>query len=311
MKDTSTWTRRRALKAIGTSIAAIPLLELWACSDENGQQAADLGQGTDMAQADQGTTADQGQDMSAQGWATGGTAAMLALASYPDPFASNSGSTCALTCGATIGPCHTTSPERQDVSDGLDGIPLRLAIRVVDEDCNPVKDAIVEIWHTNYKGIYSGQINTMCNKDEADRAAQYFRGYQRTDEDGKVFFSTCYPGWYTSRVVHIHFRIQTGDYQAADNAAAEVISQLFFSDELNNQIFSDQTLYKEFGLPDTQLGNDNVVGGESDLTNYLLDVSRMSDGAMLASKTVILRSSSASACTLKGAGGAGPGNPPG
>lgn len=289
MKDTDTWTRRRALKAIGTSIAALPLVELWACHDEQAHQLTDLGLPQDMGRADQET--------SAQGWATGGTAAMLALMTYPDPFTEHS-STCILTCGTTLGPCHTTSPERQDISDGLDGIPLRLALRVVDEDCTPVKGAVVEIWHTNYKGVYSGRINPLCNHDEEDRDAQYFRGYQRTDEQGKAFFNTCYPGWYRGRVVHIHLRIQQGDDQAADHASAQVISQLFFSDELNSQIFSEQPLYKDFGQPNRQLGNDNVIGGEPDLERYLLDVSRMSDGAMLASKTIVLRSSSAAACTL-------------
>ena len=39
------------------------------------------------------------------------------------------------------------------------------------------------------------------------------------------------------------------------------------------------------------------------------DVQRMSDGAMLASATLVLRSASASGCQLQGAGGGGPGGP--
>lgn len=53
-------------------------------------------------------------------WATGGTAAMVASASYPDPFAAGVGSTCELQCTITIGPCHTVSAERADISDGWD-----------------------------------------------------------------------------------------------------------------------------------------------------------------------------------------------
>lgn len=308
-------SRREVIRAIGMGAAvALPVAHLLAaCGDDTGESAMDMGgtaaeeMGVDLAQDMGGEQADQSVPSGA--WATGGTAAMVAVASYPDPFATASGSSCTLTCGATIGPCHTTSPERADVSDGWDGIPVRLALRVVDESCQPVEDVIVEIWHTNYKGIYSGQINAMCNKDEADRVAGYFRGYQRTDADGVVRFDTCYPGWYSGRVVHIHFRVISGGYDASDSARAEVVSQLFFPDALNASIFGDQSLYEDYGQPDTQLGTDNVVGGESDPSNYVLDVERMSDGAMLASKTIVLRSTSGSACALQGSGGGG--MPPG
>lgn len=249
------------------------------------------------------------EDAASTAWATGGTAAIGDVTAYPDPFAA-AGATCNLTCTATIGPCHTESPERQDISDGWDGLPVRLELRVVDESCTPVEDAIVEIWHTNHRGSYSGEINSMCNETATDRAAGYFRGYQRTDADGRVAFHTCYPGWYSSRAVHIHFRVLTGAYVASDSAAAEVISQLFFTDELNHSIFGDEPLYSDFGEPDTTLSTDNVVGGEDDPSPYICDVSRMADGVMLASATLVLRSMSAAACAMQGAGGGGGGGQP-
>jgi protocatechuate 3,4-dioxygenase beta subunit len=184
---------------------------------------------------------------------------------------------------------------------------VRLSLRVLDEECQPLEDVIVEIWHTNHEGIYSGNITDMCNDVEEYKSQLFFRGYQRTDAAGVVNFDTCYPGWYSGRVVHIHFRIMTGVYDASDNANAEVISQLFFTDELNNEIFGSHQDYSSFGQPDTQLGNDNVVGGEDDPSPYVLDIQKMSDGVMLASKTIILRSSSAESCSMQGAAGGGPG----
>ena len=320
-------SRRQIIKSMGVGLAALPALHLIACQDDSGMlagedmgpapdQGSDLGNdATDMADQDQGSEQDQGgeqdqgseQDLGGLAWATGGTAAMVAAATYPDPFDGDTPSACTLTCNATIGPCHTTSPLQQDVSDGWDGLPVRLALRIVDEECQPLEDVIVEIWHTNHEGIYSGNITDMCNDVEAYKSQLFFRGYQRTDEQGRVDFDTCYPGWYSGRVVHIHFRIMTGEYDASDNAASEVVSQLFFSDELNTEIFGAHENYASFGQPDTQLGNDNVVGGEDDPSPYVLDIQKMSDGAMLASKTIILRSSSAQSCSMQGAAGGGPG----
>jgi|GEM_PF-209554 len=313
-------SRRLLIKSMGVGFAALPVLHLLACQDDSGMAASDMGGGDlgngdlDMGGAsDQGTAQDQDNaaDLGELAWATGGTAAMVAAATYPDPFESDAPTTCTLTCAATIGPCHTTSPEQQDVSDGWNGLPVRLSLRVLDEECQPLEDVIVEIWHTNHEGIYSGNITDMCNDVEEYKSQLFFRGYQRTDAAGVVNFDTCYPGWYSGRVVHIHFRIMTGAYDASDNASAEVISQLFFTDELNNEIFGSHQDYSSFGQPDTQLGNDNVVGGEDDPSPYVLDIQKMSDGVMLASKTIILRSSSADSCSMQGAAGGGPGGGPG
>jgi len=39
------------------------------------------------------------------------------------------------------------------------------------------------------------------------------RGYQITDENGIAEFITIYPGWYSGRTVHIHFKIRTDSEQ--------------------------------------------------------------------------------------------------
>jgi protocatechuate 3,4-dioxygenase beta subunit len=318
-------SRRRALLGLGAStLAAVPLLNMLGCEpagdDMNGLD--DIGNddagttGTDAStSADTGASADATQAQAdagstLTGWATGGTAAMLAKASYPNPFASGSGSSCALTCEATIGPCHTTSPLRADVSNGWNGLPMRIALRVVDEACKPVQGALVEIWHTNYKGVYSGRINQMCNKDEVDRADDYFRGYLESDADGRVDFDSVFPGWYAGRAVHIHLRVLKGTYQAADNAEAWVVTQLLWDDALVKSIFGGEPLYADFGTPDTLLATDNVVGGESDSTRVVWDVQKMSDGAMLVSKTLVLRASlDEASCDLQGAAGGMMGGP--
>ena len=232
-------------------------------------------------------------------WATGGTKAISVAARSTNPFTLGATS-CTLTCEATIGPCHTTSPQRVDVSDGWDGLPVHMVLRVVDTQCQPVKDAIVEIWHTNHTGGYSGQIVQMCNNNLADLNKQFFRGYQRTDAHGIVHFDTCFPGWYNGRANHVHLRIMKGDYQADDRAQAWAVTQLLFPDALNHAIFASQPLYQAKGQPDTTLDQDNVIGNEANKAPYLFDV-RNAGGVMVASKTLTIRTSlDAASCQAQG-----------
>lgn len=247
-------------------------------------------------------------------WATGGTARMGAAVRASEPFAGATATTCELSCEATIGPCHTLSPERSDISDGWDGLPMHMQLRIVDAQCAPVVGAIVEIWHTNHTGGYSGRIVQMCNNNAADMQRQFFRGWQRTDKEGIVRFDSCYPGWYSSRANHVHLRVMKGDYDPSDSAPAWITTQLLFADEINAEIFGSAALYKDKGQPDTTLNTDNVVGQTPDKSPYLFDV-RNVDGVMLASKTLALRSSlDERICMAQGtrpAGGpGGPGGPP-
>ncbi|MFT3791783.1 MAG: hypothetical protein QM741_12080 [Rudaea sp.] len=286
--------RRRLLKAAGNALLAAPLLSLNGCRTTDGAKNA-------MA-------------AKTPRWASGGTAKIGSTDRFPDPFG-KLGNACALTCMATIGPCHALSPERSDISDGWDGLPLRLALRVVDADCRPLPDAIVEIWHTNHTGGYSGRIAPMCNNDQADLDKRFFRGYQRTNAHGRVDFDTCYPGWYRGRAVHIHLRVMTGDYRSDDRAPTSVTTQLFFSDAMNRDVFTRHPLYRIHGVPETSLDRDGVIGAEKDKSPYLCDTVRMDDGVLFASKTLIVRASPNDVvCEAKGmmppGGPHGPGGPP-
>lgn len=286
--------RRRLLQLGGTALIAGQAGLLTACSPSAGAAAGATGAATASATA------------STQGWASGGTALIAKAGALPNPFAAKPGHACELTCEATIGPCHTTSPERRDISDGWDGLPLCLMLRVLDENCQPVPGVIVEIWHTNHTGGYSGQIQRMCNNNQDDVAKQFFRGYQRTDAAGIARFDTCYPGWYRGRAVHIHVRVMTGDYLADDRAPASVITQFLFSDELNQQIFASHAAYAPYGQPDTTLETDGVMGGQADKSPYILDVQRLTNGVMLASKDLIVRrDDSQPLCRVQGRYGPG------
>ncbi|HVH48036.1 MAG TPA: hypothetical protein VM925_37135 [Labilithrix sp.] len=218
---------------------------------------------------------------SAESWASGGTKAMTDKASYPDPFATATVA-CLLLTSATEGPCTEAADQvREDISEGYAGLPMRLALRVVDTDCNPIANAKVKVWHTQLTGSYSGNTpnNDMCLKTQADSEKHYFRGVQTTDDDGRVYFDSCFPGWYRGRTPHVHYSVTID--------GKTFTSQLVFDQTLVSEIFSTHTDYEQFGQPDTANATDNVVGNAK-LATFIATTARMSDGAMLASKELVV-----------------------
>jgi protocatechuate 3,4-dioxygenase beta subunit len=244
--------------------------------DENGISPDDSGAaGADAAAGG----ADAGADAAVSDWARGGTTNLAA--SYPDPFTTPSTS-CVLIPTATEGPCTEAADQvRKDISEGYPGLPTRLALKVVDASCAPIAGATVKIWHTQITGSYSGVTPNpgMCVKEPADTARHYFRGVQTTDAGGRVDFDTCFPGWYRGRTIHIHFTVGL--------AGRSYTSQLVFEQTLVDEIFKIHPDYKPYGLPDTTNASDNVVGNAS-LASYLATATRMSDGALLASKQLVV-----------------------
>ncbi|MGW9129457.1 intradiol ring-cleavage dioxygenase [Streptomyces sp. NPDC055681] len=63
-----------------------------------------------------------------------------------------------LTSETTEGPYYIDADKiRKDITEGKEGIPLTLRLKVIDSDtCEPLADAAVDIWHCDALGIYSG-----------------------------------------------------------------------------------------------------------------------------------------------------------
>jgi len=247
--------------------------------------------------------------MSSGGWAIGGTAAMTALAHYPDPFSDAAAElTCTPTCEMILGPCHDANPpEREDISEGQQGLPMRLGLRFLDEHCRPVTDADVDIWHCDALGVYSSETNdtpSFCTGDDAKALkARYFRGHRKTDAQGVAWFNTCFPGWYHGRTVHVHYRV----LRPSVSGQEYLVSQLEFPAALVTELFAGHPDYMSHGQPDTTNSRDGIIPDEA---RYTFQTQRMSDGALLAHKTVTLRSAlSAPLCsvgTFPGPRGPGP-----
>ncbi|MEO8125718.1 MAG: hypothetical protein ABJF23_22820 [Bryobacteraceae bacterium] len=140
------------------------------------------------------------------------------------------------------------------------GIPLTLTIGVQSlstSGCSPLAGAYVDIWHCDAKGIYSdeGTYNPGGGTGTVVTTGQKFlRGYQITDDNGKVTFTTIYPGWYSGRTIHIHVRVRT---YSGTTVLSNFVTQIFFDEAINNTALA-QSAYSRSGNRDTTNATDMV-----------------------------------------------------
>ena len=148
-------------------------------------------------------------------------------------------SSCTLTPELTEGPFYfDVDSIRSDIREDRQGVALRLAIRVRDaESCEPIRNAVVDIWQCDAEGRYSG-----IDDDET-----FLRGAQVTNSSGIVEFLTVYPGWYQGRTVHIHTKIHL-------NKQTVLTTQLFFDEKTQRAVYDSGP----YAVGDTDNDNDSI-----------------------------------------------------
>jgi protocatechuate 3,4-dioxygenase beta subunit len=151
-----------------------------------------------------------------------------------------------------------------------EGLPLRLKInvsRVKGDSCAPLTGAYVDLWQCDALGAYS-DVRDMAGRFDT-RGQKFLRGYQVTDLRGAAEFQTIYPGWYTGRAVHIHFKIRlfTGNQKAY-----EFTSQLYFDETITDQVHA-QAPYRTKGRRDVRNERDGIFrnGGDQLMLNLKPD----------------------------------------
>ena len=135
---------------------------------------------------------------------------------------------CVLIPSETAGPFPLDLTEnpfffRQDVREDRTGVQLNMKMRIIGLDnCEPMQNVRVHIWHCDKDGNYSGY--------GSETGLTYLRGWQMTDSNGEVEFITILPGWYPGRVCHIHFQVYVSTMYSAT-------SQLTYDVETKNEIY--------------------------------------------------------------------------
>jgi len=133
--------------------------------------------------------------------------------------------TCVLTPEQTEGPFYVAGEKvRRNITEGRPGTPLTLRLKVVNaSNCKAIKNAAVDIWHTDALGVYSGVQGS---------SGTFMRGIQRTDANGLAVFKTVYPGWYNGRTVHIHVKVHLGGNVVHTG-------QLYFPDSVTDRVYAN------------------------------------------------------------------------
>jgi protocatechuate 3,4-dioxygenase beta subunit len=177
---------------------------------------------------------------------------------------------CTLSPEQEEGPYYVESTElRSDITEGKLGVPVKLRIALVNaKGCTPVENAVLDIWHCDATGVYSGF--TSSNPDGPGRGrgpgrpgeggmpqpppgprgfgargprkidpSRFLRGMQMSNSQGMVEFATLYPGWYSGRAIHIHMKVHLGGEGASEMYAGGHVAhtgQLFFPEDISERV---------------------------------------------------------------------------
>ena len=194
---------------------------------------------------------------------------------------------CQLPRGTVEGPyfiCVDTMNAR-NIAEGVEGVPMTMALRVTDPACTPVPGAIVDVWQCDARGNYSGFAvgpdrplrGVRGLRQDPYTSARFLRGVLATDAEGIAEFDAIYPGFYNRRAIHTHFKVHVGN-------RAYLTGQALYPEEWNEKILATP-LYSEGRGRDRVLNVHDFMGR----TGVLFTVSERGD-RLLATINLAIRS---------------------
>lgn len=190
---------------------------------------------------------------------------------------------CEVSPRETKGPFGTKTPAQMikaNIKSDRVGVPLLINLEILDKsnNCKPMANAVVDIWHCDKDGNYSEYGNHWLQKKDFT-AVHFLRGRQTSDEKGNVSFLSIYPGWYAGRAPHIHVEIFN------PSGKSLLITQLAFPEEVSSKVYSS-SLYANRGEADTSNKRDTIFSDSLD--RQLATVTgNINDGFTLLGKIIV------------------------
>ena len=136
---------------------------------------------------------------------------------------------------------------------------------------------------------------------------KFLRGYQVTDANGVVTFTTIDPGWYQGRTVHFHFKLCT---RAGSDQGYQFTSQRYFDDSVTDRVLSQQPYAGKGGQRDTTNATDMPYANGGD--QPLLALTEANGGYAATFPTALdLADTDTRASDRLSTGNGGPGGPGG
>jgi protocatechuate 3,4-dioxygenase beta subunit len=163
---------------------------------------------------------------------------------------------------------------RMDITEASPGTAIDYVIRVEDEHCKPVREALVDIWQCDAHGRYS---DFSAEKTEGQT---WLRGMQHTDEHGVCRFNSIFPGWYDGRITHLHVKVHV-------DGKTMLTTNFFFPKSFQDEIYASP-LYPKGPNPVT-IQQDAELHVDKDAKRHdtlLMKMERNSKGSLVASYTV-------------------------
>ncbi len=118
------------------------------------------------------------------------------------------------------------------------GISLTLMIELVNTNgsCADLNGYGIYVWHCDAEGRYSMYSSGVT-------AENYLRGVQASGSDGKVTFTTIFPGCYSGRMPHIHFEVYASTAAATAYTKALRTSQIAFPTDVCSAAYASSSAY--------------------------------------------------------------------
>ena len=151
---------------------------------------------------------------------------------------------------------------RQDIRSSIGasgvatGVPLTVTLALVDAATCELANHAVYIWHCDRDGNYSMYSAAIAGEN-------YLRGVQVSDAEGRVTFTTVFPGCYDGRWPHIHFEVYATLADTTSGRNAVATSQLALPKSTCETVYATAGYASSASnLTRTSIASDNVFGDD-------------------------------------------------